>query len=174
MLLSIHDLTRRSTLRSCVCSIVTLSFNSRPHKEVDRFSIVNFCVSSPFNSRPHKEVDQKVLWLCVRLEPFNSRPHKEVDIALYTRGNWKRDFQFTTSQGGRLHRANRVWKKCVLSIHDLTRRSTVSTPGNRRLIKSFNSRPHKEVDDRWALTLLRHTTFNSRPHKEVDKTLPHE
>ena len=55
------------------------SFNSRPHKEVDRRDIQELHRSGPFNSRPHKEVDQQ--------------PRQEADTLS--------SFQLTTSQGGR-------------------------------------------------------------------------
>ena len=55
-----------------------------------------------FNSRPHKEVDSKPLGIGLGSTPFNSRPHKEVDCG-----------QRRTHSGR------------SLSIHDLTRRSTI-------------------------------------------------
>ena len=77
-------------------------------------------------------------------------------------------FQFTTSQGGRLHRLYLLIYLIILSIHDLTRRSTdmaiidyntgvfqfTTSQGGRLACfenapvctRSFNSRPHKEVD----------------------------
>ena len=59
--LSIHDLTRRSTGTGKTTRIKIYSFNSRPHKEVDRKSEVKHILELPFNSRPHKEVDRKYL-----------------------------------------------------------------------------------------------------------------
>ena len=131
------DETKRSRYRS---------FNSRPHKEVDRpqpLDRLNTNLSThdltrrstylialflslmiPFNSRPHKEVDCRVRIICQWHFPFNSRPHKEVDAS------------FT-------HRP--------------------------LFLGSFNSRPHKEVDESYTLNLPRYVPFNSRPHKEVDR-----
>ena len=81
-------------------------------------------------------------------------------------------------------------KEEILSIHDLTRRSTSLGIALNGEIVPFNSRPHKEVDvpagtgrkDRSLSIhdLTRRSTvpddideelpfsFNSRPHKEVD------
>ena len=58
--LSIHDLTRRSTADCIFCARQSNTFNSRPHKEVDRSdnTVVSFTTS--FNSRPHKEVDREI------------------------------------------------------------------------------------------------------------------
>ena len=102
--------------------------------------------------------------------PFNSRPHKEVDGEPEGDGESERIFQFTTSQGGRPTQRASSRTSRSLSIHDLTRRSTLRIPYNppfcnlsihdltRRSTawraapitwtRSFNSRPHKEVDDR--------------------------
>ena len=77
--LSIHDLTRRST-RGC---------KSRSQEK------------SSFNSRPHKEVDYGDLSDVSDVETFNSRPHKEVDYSDMAFPKPVRNFQFTTSQGGR-------------------------------------------------------------------------
>ena len=66
------------------------------------------CSRSPasFNSRPHKEVDEIEMQRTFPVDAFNSRPHKEVD------------------------NVNCRWDctRLVLSIHDLTRRSTLLTP----------------------------------------------
>ena len=56
----------------------------------------------PFNSRPHKEVDPSPNRSWSNPTSFNSRPHKEVDLP----------------------HCNALPGRDVLSIHDLTRRST--------------------------------------------------
>ena len=58
--LSIHDLTRRSTCTIFANKKRGLSFNSRPHKEVDLYGIPTIIGTLSFNSRPHKEVDNSV------------------------------------------------------------------------------------------------------------------
>ena len=107
-------------------SMVIISFNSRPHKEVD----INIRRGIPeigtFNSRPHKEVDEQRSRAFQAGNTFNSRPHKEVDLSaiscaripllsihdLTRRSTYQQypahashSFQFTTSQGGRLYRS---------------------------------------------------------------------
>ena len=59
-----------------------------------------------------------------------------------------------------------------LSIHDLTRRSTRADALRYSFQRSFNSRPHEEVD--YTLLSLSdfHIPFNSRPHEEVDFSIP--
>ena len=81
------------------------------------------------------------------------------------------NFQFTTSQGGRLcdHISDRY--AFLLSIHDLTRRSTRTPICCRRYSAPFNSRPHKEVDGAGHRSCSCLGSFNSRPHKEVDVVL---
>ena len=76
-------------------------FNSRPHTEVDNFTISHSISAGSFNSRPHTEVDnnttlmigtptlsthdltrrstQKFLNHQIPRSSFNSRPHTEVD-----------------------------------------------------------------------------------------------
>ena len=99
---------------------------------------------------------------------FNSRPHKEVDLLLSgntfhsslsihdltrrstldTFSTYRlSDFQFTTSQGGRPGKPRVRYRNTGLSIHDLTRRSTIEENDRSVVCSSFNSRPHKEVDD---------------------------
>ena len=56
-----------------------------------------------------------------------------------------------------------------LSIHDLTRRSTSLLSWTVTMPTSFNSRPHKEVDDDVTQPENLKKSFNSRPHKEVDQ-----
>ena len=57
--LSTHDLTRRSTPWCGQNLEGGESFNSRPHKEVDRLSGSRLINARSFNSRPHKEVDPR-------------------------------------------------------------------------------------------------------------------
>ena len=59
-------------------------------------------------------------------------------------------FQFTTSQGGRHADAGHPEKRWSLSIHDLTRRSTGTIVEHLENLITFNSRPHKEVDQNYA------------------------
>ena len=100
---------------------------------------------------------------------FNSRPHKEVDFSVNIKQSGQRLFQFTTSQGGRPHpvlscknmsifqfttsQGGRLdfLRGCCAVAHDF--QFTTSQGGRRHrtqvlaLLQSFNSRPHKEVDD---------------------------
>ena len=130
-----------------------LHFNSRPHKEVDAAADSEITLSAYFNSRPHKEVDQTVF-----ADPavdrifqfttsqggrrpastgeavyyyFNSRPHKEVDC------------MHGSISYGTKHFNSRPHKEVdndydlgktskIISIHDLTRRSTDSLRRSRR------------------------------------------
>ena len=59
----------------------------------------------------------------------------------------------------------------ILSIHDLTRRSTAGTEHYCDRRDPFNSRPHTEVDSPEAARSIYGVSFNSRPHTEVDKKL---
>ena len=81
---------------------------------------------------------------------------------------WHRGtFQFTTSQGGRLVTFSFPSNLSTLSIHDLTRRSTRF----RRDLGAYNSLSIHDLTRRSTKrNALYHPllTFNSRPHKEVD------
>ena len=122
--LAIHDLTRRSTTPGHQLRGEIFSFNSRPHKEVDKSRLEWMRDRHSFNSRPHKEVDGRSGAINPYFSPFNSRPHKEVDMRLREVNMKKLNFQFTTSQGGRLSERDKLDQRQELSIHDLTRRST--------------------------------------------------
>ena len=100
--LSIHDLTRRSTLSRMRSGFPHRSFNPRPHKEVDR--------------KTAEDDEEKI------------------------------NFQSTTSQGGRPSPECDQDFLIGLSIHDLTRRSTRELGLTPSSYRTFNPRPHKEVD----------------------------
>ena len=88
-------------------------------------------------------------------EPFNSRPHTEVDnldLDLYW---FYAPFQLTTSHGGRPGDAPAEEKETNLSTHDLTRRSTLILLSPSPQLRSFNSRPHTEVDAWYGCIHLR-------------------
>ncbi len=59
--------------------------------------------------------------------------------------------------------------KQILSIHDLTQRSTVCGGRGCGGNESFNSRPHAEVDPGAGADAACGVSFNSRPHAEVDQ-----
>ncbi len=166
IVLSIHDLTRRSTLISPdlpetgffqfttsqggrhmfrISSYLYSTFNSRPHKEVDYQPHPPVCLHRPFNSRPHKEVDLSQPVPKSFHRSFNSRPHKEVDLPRRHQRSSRLSFQFTTSQGGRPYHTS-MYR--ILFTFQFT-----TSQGGRRKFRqhvtyalSFNSRPHKEVD----------------------------
>ena len=148
---SMHGLTMRSTYTFRLYGMFSKSFNSRPHKEVDRSRSRPRRNCGSFNSRPHKEVDA----ICADFP--SDRVLSTHDL---TRRSTRRDgewvdlwtFQLTTSQGGRL------------LFHVLRFRSS-----------PFNSRPHKEVDTLPdSLPALRNhhfqltTSQGGRQHKEAE------
>jgi len=99
--LSTHDLTQRSTRLRLTISFRTMSFNSRPHAEVDGAALFDADITKSFNSRPHAEVDLLLRSASHSCLSFNSRPHAEVDWS-YAHSSHQSD----------------------LSTHDLTQRST--------------------------------------------------
>ena len=125
-----------------------LSFNSRPHKEVDDVVLDGQAGATPFNSRPHKEVDEFSVLLSLFSSSFNSRPHKEVDVVFYDCIHITIIFQFTTSQGGRPGEMSDKEQKAIFQF--------TTSQGGRPVLSSwlrnispFNSRPHKEVDRKY-------------------------
>ena len=124
-----------------------------------------------FNSRPLKEVDVLAIF-CILLKPLSIHDLSRRSTRSSTEHTGtRRDFQFTTSQGGRHYLkmptvADIVFqfttsqggrrrsiegsrKSKYLSIHDLSRRSTILNTVNTDFQESFNSRPLKEVDDEY-------------------------
>ena len=115
--LSIHDLTRRSTkgLRKTgrieIFQFTTSQGGRQRQGELQTGS-------SSFNSRPHKEVDIVPFHSVSASPSFNSRPHKEVDVQ--AEADW--------------------FLNNILSIHDLTRRSTlISRPFQSTYIFQFTT-----------------------------------
>ncbi len=101
-----------------------MTFNSRPHEEVDDAEWEADCVKECFQlttSRGGRLVSnrQKIYPL-----PFNSRPHEEVDDDESIKNALEAVFQLTTSRGGRL----------------------ATTVEGEDSEEAFNSRPHEEVD----------------------------
>ena len=121
--LSIHDLTRRSTRLTTFRLLHAVSFNSRPHEEVDSIFLSSGRLLVSFNSRPHEEVDLENYMFdyygALSIHDLTRRSTSDVfsvSVPVF--------FQFTTSRGGRhlIHRSG--YNLFCLSIHDLTRRST--------------------------------------------------
>ena len=165
--LSIHDLTKRSTLTVERFALRNLSFNSRPHEEVDSGARSTSGACRPFNSRPHEEVDGYRKTHHLPSLSFNSRPHEEVDaplIAGYTRHKLSIHDLTKRSTLCRVYLCNVI----ILSIHDLTKRSTHAgyRCGNDRGDFQFTtSRRGRQKSVRiWRI----YGSFNSRPHEEVD------
>ena len=151
LLISTHDLTKRSTIcRSTSCRGEE-NFNSRPHEEVDKWNVWKDSRQVHFNSRPHEEVDPFLLYLlegfCISTHDltkrstrrvhksavssmyFNSRPHEEVDISTRWGHFYFGKFQLTTSRRGRQSTADAVQEIYDISTHDLTKRSTDDPEG---------------------------------------------
>ena len=83
-------------------------------------------------------------------------------------GGGKAVFQLTTSRRGRPHRRRRIVRNICLSTHDLTKRSTYRNRGHCeytifQLTTSRRGRPRISFQDS-AIG----KSFNSRPHEEVD------
>ena len=123
-----------------------------------------------FNSRPHAEVDSHNSGLSKTLPTFNSRPHAEVDSGL--EGEFTTDFfQLTTSRRGR----RTIFIHTIIIIFfqlTTSRRGRPSVYRCGRRARPFNSRPHAEVDNGTEYTYKPANSFNSRPHAEVDATAP--
>ena len=166
--LSIHDLTRRSTIsgkakKSARGFQFTTSHGGRQH-EPDAES--HYICS--FNSRPHTEVDPLNFFSMSVVSVFQfttshggrqerrDRMKRSTDFQFTTSHGGRRNcaskqpntktFQFTTSHGGRRDTIAHNLMNIYLSIHDLTRRSTLIRSQANIRWKSFNSRPHTEVD----------------------------
>ena len=102
------------------------TFNSRPHKEVDRRidEVIPFILFLSTHDLTRRSTQRHTVFDAVKI-PFNSRPHKEVDNSTNSSITFSLSFQLTTSQGGRRCCLLCPQEGNCLSTHDLTRRSTV-------------------------------------------------
>ena len=120
--LSIHDLTRRSTIRRLERSMAG-AFQFTTSQGGRHMADTTASCLGPFNSRPHKEVDlDHVIRRHVQFLSIHDLTRRSTSAA--TKASVGLSFQFTTSQGGRPRMTGRRHGKMHLSIHDLTRRST--------------------------------------------------
>ena len=122
IILSIHDLPRRSTFfPEGVFRPPSFQFTtSRGGRLPSHQWLPN---TLPFNSRPPEEVDADGEVIEESQIPFNSRPPEEVDWLFF-----------------------RSYYCMGLSIHDLPRRSTYGCFRMESVRWPFNSRPPEEVD----------------------------
>ena len=100
--LSIHDLTRRSTHHPYLEFYQPYPFNSRPHEEVDTVRLTFGYGPRFFQFTTSR--GGRLLSACPQIctaWSFNSRPHEEVDMSCHVEVSCKEFFQFTTSRGGR-------------------------------------------------------------------------
>ena len=99
--LSIHDLTRRSTVFLIFYIHIRIPFNSRPHKEVDNDAPISSGSYFSFNSRPHKEVDPMIIGdLKEGILSIHDLTRRSTSTGM-SPCRYILTFQFTTSQGGR-------------------------------------------------------------------------
>ena len=99
------------------------TFNSRPHKEVDRKNFYEFYapILSIHDLTRRSTIIKPIVVLrfCLSIHDLTRRSTRQsISSARSVL------FQFTTSQGGRLDSDRRALESNRLSIHDLTRRST--------------------------------------------------
>ena len=144
--LSIHDLTRRSTISERQPLLyVDLSIHDLTRRStMNLFSIC--CGIISFNSRPHKEVDSTL--------SQQSAPAQAFQFTTSQGGRHHLLFSIKITANLSIHdltrRSTGLWGYWLslwsLSIHDLTRRSTCRECICSCSAFSFNSRPHKEVD----------------------------
>ena len=127
--LSTHDLTRRSTRETGIQQGGEITFNSRPHKEVDGEGIAFKTAEQTFNSRPHKEVDSRNI-----LDRQGCFPLSTHDLTRRSTFSGVLSFQLFCLSTHDLTRRSTII--CVheidadiLSTHDLTRRSTYGSIG---------------------------------------------
>ena len=123
ILVSTHDLTKRSTLFFVRKMAICHCFNSRPHEEVDSFYLPSPRQGSCFNSRPHEEVDFYPLNWSANVLSVSTHDLTKRSTSTVSRKIENHLFQLTTSRRGRLT----TW---IHSWH----------------LDCFNSRPHEEVD----------------------------
>ena len=151
LIISTHDLTRRSTKSNASTILNGVNFNSRSHKEVDfharRCVLCRICIST------HDLTKRSTKPALIGIPPFarfNSRPHEEVDAMRIKYTKETISFQLTTSRRGRLISLDS-------DVISMAFQLTTSRRGRHRkgLLSRggccFNSRPHEEVDCCWKM-----------------------
>ncbi len=145
MHLSTHDLTQRSTrFKDCPKSAPDLSTHDLTQRST-RGAYTGRRIFCSFNSRPHAEVDHAFFLAFVRNEVF----------------------QLTTSRRGRRILQTLLGPDTILSTHDLTQRSTDSVPTFFPL-RDFQLTTSRRGRQNGGNHYVYFKTFNSRPHAEVD------
>ena len=187
--LSIHDLTRRSTVspanaafRSFVFQFTTSQGGRHSAGHLSHIQLIfqfttsqggrrnpglTPCRLCSFNSRPHKEVDAHNQSLLCRDVSFNSRPHKEVDRRMYPTRWHCNPFNSRPHKEVDAHNQSLLCRDVSFNSRPHKEVDDYVKDGGGD-DESFNSRPHKEVDIFYSPSRSTASSFNSRPHKEVD------
>ena len=146
MIISTHDLTRRSTGKKGVDYDANGYFNSRPHKEVDLLTQAIATLTDKISTHDltrrstllYHHIDLIYLFQLTtsqggRLSYNVNPPYKKIFQLTTSQGgrhayHWIyyscKTFQLTTSQGGRRLFSSALNSRIEISTHDLTRRST--------------------------------------------------
>ena len=167
LLLSQLTTSRRGRHRFFKNVLLFFSFNSRPHEEVDKIllKIVQPCLR--FNSRPHEEVDLFNDDFSFSIFRFNSRPHEEVDALCITLAECAYCFNSRPHEEVDAEGLERR-RSAYVSTHDLTKRST-RVWGVHRPIGAFQlTTSRRGRQGKRASSVRIRKSFNSRPHEEVD------
>ena len=127
------------------------TFNSRPHKEADRF----------LNPDGRSGV-LSTHGLTRRPTGYSNKETEQTYLS--THGLTRRPTR------GRDDHSN---SRRALSTHGLTRRPTKTSRQSGWNYRPFNSRPHKEADMLDGFWVWKPISFNSRPHKEADADPPY-
>ena len=161
----------------CYLLSILLSFNSRPHTEVDCINrYIKNTILLSIHDLTRRSTDIKIV-MQTKEQTFNSRPHTEVDLGQRMWRRHDKTFQFTTSHGGR---PDDVDDEDVERVFQFT-----TSHGGRRCMEkwwklgsgSFNSRPHTEVDTLEEalktpkITFQFTTSHGGRPTEPYEPTL---
>ena len=97
ILISIHSLVKRETVRGVGVALWLENFNPLPRKEGDLQAAKSYIAREDFNPLPRKEGDQVRRWRNRNASDFNPLPRKEGDRLPEADGERKRTFQSTPS-----------------------------------------------------------------------------
>ena len=149
---------------------VDASFNSRPHEEVDRKEKWQQVQLECFNSRPHEEVDRKRLWKhrsgTVSTHDLTKR---STDVVLLFDSGYIVSTHDLTKRSTTATRG--VLTRIAVSTHDLTKRSTSQDFTSIWKMQEFQLTTSRRGRRCNLLFLFPCRSFNSRPHEEVDRAL---
>ena len=150
--LSIHDLTRRSTLSAISCArmpLLSIHDLTRRSTAVNPHTVIMRHLS--IHDLTRRSTNLAGIDWYLRTLSIHDLTRRSTQCKLERKTIQVLSIHDLTRGSTLLHIKSKRYRTCLL-IHDLTRRSTSARPQSQDCQYAFNSRPHKEVDGIGSLT----------------------